>query len=59
MGRRADLVRRLLLFAAAVWLLRWAAMEVASYAGRHWLPPGPPAKDSLRRPGWMPGPFDA
>jgi hypothetical protein len=58
MGGRADVVRRLLLFLAGLWVLRWAAMEVASYAGRHWLPPSRPAKDSPRPPGWMPGPFD-
>ena len=52
------MVRRLLLALAAGWILRWTAMEVASYAGRHWLPRGRPAKDSLRAPGHMPGPFD-
>jgi hypothetical protein len=50
--RRPDLVR----LAAALWLLRWAAQELAAYAGRHWQRPGPPPRDSPRRPGWMPGP---
>jgi hypothetical protein len=56
--RSAHLVRRLLLAAAALWLLRWAAMQLAAYAGRYWLPVGPPPIRSARPPGWMPGPFD-
>src|ERR671929_167108 len=40
--------------AMAVWLGRWAAMEVASYLGHRVLPPGPPPNEGLRRPGWMP-----
>ncbi len=51
-------MRRLLLAALALWVLRWAAVQVAAYAGRHWLPVGPPAKESPRQPGRMPGPFE-
>ena len=54
MGARARLALKL---AAGAWVLRWAAMELAAYAGRHWRSPGPPPKDSPRAPGWMPGPF--
>jgi hypothetical protein len=57
-GGGADVVKRLLFAAAAAWILRWAAMELAAYAGRHWQPRGPAPKDSLRQPGRMPGPFD-
>jgi hypothetical protein len=46
--------RRLVYFVLGVWVARWAAMELASYAGHRLLPPGPPPKDSERRPGWMP-----
>ena len=45
--------------AVALWVLRWAAGEVAAYAGRRWLPQGPPPRDSPRKPGWMPGPSDS
>jgi hypothetical protein len=52
-------VRRLLLAAAAVWVLRWATLEVAAYAARHWLrPTSPPPADPERMPGRMPGRFD-
>jgi hypothetical protein len=51
-------VRRVLVAAGLVWLGRWAAIQLAAYAGRHWLPVGPPPKDSPRQPGRMPGPFD-
>jgi len=47
-------VRRLAYLALGLWLGRWAAMELASYAGRRLLPPGPPPKNSSRRPGLMP-----
>lgn len=50
--------RSLLLIAAVLWVLRWATMELAAYAGRHWQPRGPAPKDSPRQPGRMPGPFD-
>jgi hypothetical protein len=46
--------RRLLYLMLGLWFGRWAAMELASYAGRRLLPPGPPPKDSPRRPGLMP-----
>jgi hypothetical protein len=39
-------------------LLRWAAEELAAYSGRHWQRPGPPPRDSARRPGWLPGPSE-
>ena len=52
--RRSHLVRA----ALAVWLLRWAAQELAAYAGRHWQEPGRPPRKSARRPGWMPGPSE-
>jgi hypothetical protein len=51
-------IRRLLLLAAAAWIVRWAARELAAYAGRHWQARGPAPKDSARAPGRMPGPFD-
>jgi hypothetical protein len=47
-------VRRLLELALAAWLARWAAVELASYAGRHWRKPGPAPVDSLRAPGHGP-----
>jgi hypothetical protein len=46
--------RRLVQVALALWLGRWLAMELASYAGHRLLPPGPPPKDSPRPPGRMP-----
>lgn len=49
-------MRLLLRFAGALLVLRWAAGEVAAYAGRHWRPSGPAPIDSPRPPGWMPGP---
>ncbi len=53
MVRVANLVK----LAAALWLLRWAAREVAAHTANR-LPPGPPPLDSERRPGWMPGPSE-
>lgn len=47
-------MRRLAYAALAVWVGRWAALELASYAGRKLLPEGPPPKDSERQPGLMP-----
>ncbi len=32
---------RLLKLALLAWLARWAAVELAAYAGRHWRRPGP------------------
>jgi hypothetical protein len=56
--RRAGLlVKRLLAVAAAVWVGRWALLELASFAARRLpLPKVPPRND--REPGRMPGPFD-
>ena len=56
-GGGADMVRRLVLAAAALWTLRWAALELAALAG-HLLPARPARDDPARPPGWMPGPFD-
>jgi hypothetical protein len=39
-------VKRLLRLALAFLLVRWAAGEVAAYAGRHWRAPGPAPTDS-------------
>jgi hypothetical protein len=57
-GGNADVVRRLAALAVAYWLVRWAALELAAYAGRHWQARGPAPKDSPRQPGRMPGPLD-
>ena len=51
-------LRRLALLAFGLWVARWLARELASYAGHRLLPKGPPPVDSPRAPGWMPGPFD-
>jgi hypothetical protein len=50
-------VRRIVLAALVLWVGRWAARELTSYAGQGILPRGPAPKDSPRRPGLMPGPF--
>lgn len=53
MGGRSDLViRRLIILAAALWIGRWALLEVA--VRLHWRRPLRSAKDSPRAPGWMP-----
>ena len=52
-------MKRILLLAAALWVGRWVLLELASLAGRFWLPPSPPANRSPRQPGRMPGPFDS
>ncbi len=39
-------MKRLLRLAVAAWLLRWAAGELAAYAGRHWRRPGPAPIDA-------------
>ena len=49
-------LRRAVTLAAAAWIARWLARELASLAGHRLLPPGPPPLDSPRPPGWMPGP---
>jgi hypothetical protein len=46
--------RRILYVVLAVWVGRWAAMELASFAGHRLLPPGRAPTDSPRKPGWMP-----
>jgi hypothetical protein len=51
-------VKRLVRLALVLWVVRWVAMELAAYAGRHWRRPGPAPNDSTRQPGRMPGPFD-
>jgi hypothetical protein len=51
-------VRRVAQIVLAAWLLRWFALELAAYAGRHWLPPQPPGLREGPAPGYMPGPFD-
>jgi hypothetical protein len=50
------LSKRLLQMLFAAWIVRWAAGELAAYAGRRLLPPGPPPIESAQPPGWMPGP---
>jgi len=50
--------RRVVALAAAAWVGRWLALELASLAGHKLLPPGPPPRESPRPPGWMPGAFD-
>ena len=57
-GRPIPQVRKLVYVAALAYVARWAARELASYAGRRWLQPGPPPLESKRQPGLMPGPFD-
>jgi hypothetical protein len=56
MAGSADVVRRALRIALALWLLRWVAGELAAYAGRHWQRLGPSPRDSPAAPGWMPTP---
>jgi len=38
-------LRRLIKLAIAAWILRWAALELASWAGHRLLPRGPAPKD--------------
>lgn len=47
------MVKQLLRLALAAWIVRWAALEAASWAGRR-RPPGLPPLESLRIPGRMP-----
>ena len=49
-------LRRLGCVLVGLWLSRWAAAELAAYAGRHWRKHGPPPIESDRPPGWMPPP---
>ncbi|HKI92769.1 MAG TPA: hypothetical protein VJ986_10760 [Gaiellaceae bacterium] len=46
-------MRGLLRLAAAAWIGRWLALELASWLGRR-RPPGPPPVESSRIPGRMP-----
>lgn len=47
------MVRRALLVALALWIGRWAALELAGQLQRR-LPPGPPARESAWQPGRRP-----
>jgi hypothetical protein len=50
-------MKRLALVAAALWVGRWALLELAAFAARRLpLPRARPRND--REPGRMPGPFD-
>ena len=49
-------LKRVVAILVGLWLLRWAAGELAAYAGRHWREHGPPPIESERAPGWMPPP---
>jgi hypothetical protein len=51
-------LRRAVALAAAAWVARWLALELASFAGHKLLRPRRLPLDSPRPPGWMPGPFD-
>jgi hypothetical protein len=51
-------LRRAVLLLAALWVGRWALLELASLVGRFRLPPSPPSVCSPRQPGRLPGPFD-
>jgi hypothetical protein len=50
-------MRRLLALGAAVWIARWAVLELAAFAARRLPRPGPGPRNH-REPGRMPGPFD-
>jgi len=43
-------LRRLIRLAIAVWVLRWATLELASWAGHRLLPRGPAPKDLAEPP---------
>jgi len=49
-------LNRLVYALLGLWVLHWAAGELAAYAGRRWREDGPPPIESERAPGWMPGP---
>jgi hypothetical protein len=42
-------LRRLIKLAIAAWIVRWAALELASWAGHRLLPRGPAPKDLAER----------
>ena len=50
--------RRLAALALGLWILRWLALELASFAGHRLVRPGPPPIRSEHQPGRMPGPLD-
>jgi hypothetical protein len=50
-------VRKLALFALAVWVGRWALIEIAARLGPY-VPKAPDPIRSPRQPGRLPGPFD-
>jgi hypothetical protein len=50
-------MKRLLALAAALWIGRWALLELAAFAARRLPRPGPLPRND-REPGRMPGPFD-
>lgn len=50
-------MKRLLALGLALWIGRWALLEVASHVSRG-LPPRRSSTDPDREPGHMPGPFD-
>jgi hypothetical protein len=50
---------RLLALAAAAWIARWAALELAAYVHRTYPRPAPSPRDSVLPPGAMPPPPDA
>jgi len=43
------MLRRLIKLAVVAWIVRWAALELASWAGRRLLPRGPAPRDLSRR----------
>ena len=56
--RRSHLVR-LAALAGALWVLRWAALELGSYLHRTRPRPAPLPRDSEHVPGAMPSPLDS
>ncbi len=49
-------MKKVVLALAVLWVGRWAVLKIAHKLSR--LVPETSAKDSPRRPGYMPGPFD-